>query len=169
MSDFTKIGEIINTHGVRGEMKVYPSTPYPESYLDIRSIYFQEKGELVEYEVEKMRVSKNLWLLKVVGVDDMDTVQALKKTQVFLPDEELVPLDEDEFFIHQLMDADVYSSEGELLGKVVDYFETAANGVCEVKGDKGTFLFPTTREVLLEIIPEESKLVIEVLPGMIED
>ena len=168
MTTFTQIGEIINTHGVRGEMRVYPLTPYPEDYLDIRSIYFQENEEFVEIAIEKIRFAKNVWLLKITGFDDMNAAEAEKGRAIFLPDEDLIPLEEDEYFVHQLVGAEVYSSESQHLGKVVEYFETGANGVCEVVGEQGTFLFPTTKEVLLEIIPEDSKLIIQLLPGMID-
>lgn len=166
--ELTQIGRVNNTLGLKGEMKVEPLTSYPEDYLDLKTIFVLE-GEIPrEVKIKKLQLTKGKWILALEGVNRIEDAEKLKGQGLYLNEEDLVPLDEDEFFVHDLLHAAVYSEKDEYLGEVVDYFETGANGVCEVKNGEDSFLFPTTQEVLQEILKEENKIIIKVLPGLLD-
>ena len=167
-SDLSQIGEIVNTHGVQGELKVLPTTNYPNAYMELKSMFVANNSELRDFEVVRIRNSNKFWLVTLKGIDTMELAEELKGFDLLIPDEYLVPLNQGEFFIYDLLGAEVVSDQGIVLGKIVAYFETAANGVCEVVSPTTKFLFPTTSEVLKEIFPKDKKVIIKPLLGMIE-
>lgn len=166
--DLSQIGKIVNTHGIKGELKVIPLTSHVNAYLNLDTIYLLENDFPKAYSLKHIRKVKNYWLYQLESFTNINQVLHLKGKTVYLEDQLLVPLQEGEFFIHDLIDAKVYNTKKEYLGVITNYFETGANGVCEVSSKKGDFLFPTTQEVLLEIHPEKKIVVIEILEGMLD-
>ena len=160
-----QIGKIFNSHGVKGEMKVAPYTSYPEIFHDLKEIFLIEGGERTAYRLESAREVKDHWLFRLEGVEDLDGAKRLRNVSIYAEEKELKPLAEDEFRVSDLMKNRVFSTDGEYLGVVENYFENGEHGICEVRDENGSFLFPTTKEVLKEIIPEE-KIIIQLLPEL---
>lgn len=162
------IGKINRSHGVRGEVKVSLVTEHPEILTDLDYCYLIYKNNKETFRLEHARRANKFWLFKFKEVNDRNKADALREYSIFIDEKYLAPLEEGEFFIHDLIDASVFSTENEFLGKVTDYFENGEQGICEVKGDKGKFLFPITDEIFKEISPSDKKIIIYLVPGLID-
>lgn len=160
-----QIGEIISTHGIKGELKVLAMTSNPEIFLELDYLILIANNQRRNFSVINSRTFKNYWLIQLEDVNDIKAAQKLKGFGLYLEEEKLSPLAVDEFFIHDLLKARVYSTDNQYLGIISNYFETGAQGVCEVTHEQETFLFPTSHEILKEIIPPD-KVIINLVPGL---
>ena len=162
-----QIGTLFNAHGIKGEVKLSPLSEDTALISNLKEVTIQKKGETTTYNVLRSRPVKTYWLMQLVDINDMDQAKALKGAEVYVDESLLSPLEENEFFIHDLMDATVFSTDGEELGVIHGYFETGAQIILEVKG-KHPFIFPATDEILKEIIAEEKKVIIQIIPGLLD-
>jgi len=170
LEGFIKLGKMMNAHGLRGEIKVKPLTTYPAGYFQLEHFFLYHSSRCEKFKIQKLRLVTGNWFIKMLGIEDRDTAERFKteSSYLYIQESELLPLDEDEFFVHDLINAAVYTKGHIFLGKIIRYFETGANGVCEVEAQKGNFLFPTTLSVLQEIIPEEKKVIIDPISGLLD-
>ena len=161
-----QIGAIVTSHGVKGEVKVMPLTDDPEIFYELEQLtLIQKNGAKKQVSLIDAREVKKYWLLKFDEIKDMTTALTYKGAGIFTGEENIRPLDEDEFYIHDLIDCKVYSTDNQYLGVITNYFDAGSQGVCEVKSDDDSFLFPTSDEILVEIIPSE-KVVINLIPEL---
>lgn len=160
-----QIGTVIKAHGIKGELKVLAQTDDPTIFLELDQLILIVGGKRQEYTLIGARVDRKHWLLKLKEVTDMTAAQQLKGAALYTKEENVRPLAEDEFFIHDLMKAKVYSTSNQFLGTIVNYFEVGTQGVCEVKSENDSFLFPVSQEVLIDVIPSE-KVVINLIPEL---
>lgn len=164
--DSIQIGIIINSHGVKGEVKVIPTTDDPELFLRLAEVIVKGENHEQVFSMAGVREVKNHWLILFDEVRDIEGAKGLKNCGIFVPSGWVRPLEEDEFFIHDLMDSKVYSTEDEYLGIITGYFDAGPQGICEVTGDD-VFLFPTSAEILREVIPPD-KVIIHLVPNLRE-
>lgn len=168
LNNIRQVGRIFNSHGVKGEVKVAPYTSYPEIFENLDQVTLIRRSTKEIYTVLKARPVKDHWLFLLEGIDDMDKAKSMKDFDIYVSEEEILPLEEDEFLISDLMDAKVYSTDNEYLGTIFNYFDNGEHGICEVKKDNDKiFLFPTSKEVLINI-EANTKVIINVLPEMLE-
>ncbi len=160
-----QIGEIVNSHGIKGEVKVAPLTENPEIFEVLKELILILNNKREIYHVLRVREVKRFWLIKFDEVPDMNAAKLLKSHGIYIEQDKVRPLDEDEFFIHDLLHSKVYSTDNQYLGIITNYFEAGPQGVCEVSNGGESFLFPTTREVLKEIVAPDS-VIINLLPGL---
>lgn len=144
-----------------------PITEDDDLFLEQEHLIIDDGNRQQQFSVLRSRPVKHYWLIQFDEVRDMDAAKSLKGAGVCVADSQLRPLDDDEFFIHDLIGAKVYSTKEQYLGVVTDFFEAGSQGVCEVTDDSGSFLFPASQEVLKEIDPGR-KVVINLLPGLVE-
>jgi len=162
-----QIGEIINSHGNKGELKIVPMTADEEIFLRSQSFILLVNDQRQSVNIVNARLAKNHWILQFAEIEDIESAKKLKKIGVYAYEDQLHPLAEDEFFIDDLLNAKVYSTENEFLGTITNYFDAGPQVVCEVTDDDESFLFPATQEVLKTIVPAE-KVIIQLIPGLRE-
>ena len=162
-----QVGVIINSHGIKGEVKINPLTADEEIFQHSESFILMVEDQQQTVEVIRARPVKNYWIVQLAGVNDIDSAKKLKNVGIFADEGQLRPLADDEFYIDHLLNAKVYSTENEYLGTITNYFETGPQGVFEVTNGDESFLFPTTKEVLKTVIPAE-KVVVHLIPGLRE-
>ncbi len=162
---FLVIGEILKPHGVHGEVRVLPHTDSPERFTWLEAVYVGKQVPQ-RFVVENVRFHKNLVLIKFVDYDNRDMVEALRGAWLQVPESEAVPLEEDEYFLFQLIGLAVYSVDGEHLGALAEVIETGANNVFVVRGSSGELLVPDTAEVVAAIDFENGRMTINLLPGL---
>lgn len=165
LTGIIQIGTVVNSHGNKGELKVFPLTDEPEIFYELDRLIIIQEGRRKDLNLVRARESRNGWLLEFSEITDMDGALQHKGAGIFTEEENLRPLDEDEFFIHDLIHAKVYSTDNQFLGTIVNYFEAGPQGVCEVASETDSFLFPTSNEVLVSLIPGE-KVVINLIPDL---
>lgn len=169
MDNLLKVGIISNTHGIRGEIKVYPTTDDPKRYLDLEEVILDTGKEKKKMEIEKVRFYKNMVILKFKGIDDINEVLPYRQKNLYVTREQAVPLKENEYFIADLIGLAVVSDEGEELGEVTDVIQSAANDIYVIK-KKGMpeLLVPAIKDCIKKVDVEAGSMEIHLLPGLRE-
>ena len=168
MEDLLKVGVITTTHGVRGEVKVYPTTDEPERFLELDYVLLDTGRELRKLEIKNVKFFKNLVILKFKGVDNINDIEKYKGRDLWIPREEGQELEEDEYYIADLLGMSVVLEDGQEFGTLKDVMETGANDVYVVEDDKGEeILLPAIRECILDVDVEKNVMTIHLMKGLI--
>ena len=158
--EFVQAGEIVTTHGVRGEVKVLPWLDCPEYLLDFERVRIDGK----DYAVESCRVQKTCNLMKLQGIDTVEAAQAMrgKTVEIYRCD-----VDEDVIFAAELYDMEVYA-QGEMIGKITDVLDYPGNSVYVVKGEH-EYMIPAVKQFILSTDMEGNRMEVSLLEGMRTD
>lgn len=172
MEQFFHVGTITSPHGVRGDLKVYPTTDDPERFLDLEKVILRKKaggsGEETR-KVSNVRFLKNMVILHLEGIPDRNTAELYRQCELYVPREEAVPLDEDEYYIADLIGMEVYREEGRL-GTLRDVMQTGANDVYVVDSPEyGEVLIPAIKACIINVDPAEGRMDVHLLPGLIDE
>jgi 16S rRNA processing protein RimM len=159
------VGKIVAPWGVRGEVKMTIQTGFPERFKRLKKVYLGENA--TSSALEGSRLHKGHALLKLVGCDDRDAAEKLRGQLVQIPIEEAMPLGEDEYYVYQIVGLDVWTTEGEHLGRVSEVLFTKANEVYVVQGEKGEVLIPAVEDVVLEVDLVSGRLIVELMEGLL--
>ncbi len=151
MEEMLRVGVITTTHGVRGEVKVYPTTDDAERFLELEEIWLDTGKERLPLKIQNVKFFKNMVILKFEGYDDINAVQAWRQKDLLVTREQAVELQEDEYFIGDLIGLHVEDEEGNALGVLRDVLETGANDVYLVSrpGEKDLML-PAIKDCIRE-------------------
>ena len=163
------IGKIVNTHGVKGELKIMPTTDDPKRFSSLKEVYVEHKG-LKTYAIESVRYHKQFVLLKLKGIDNMTDGELFKGGLIKIERKDSLPLKEDEYYISDLFDLEVYTEEGRHLGKIKDVIYTGSNDVYVVERIDGNtdLLLPAIKQVVKSGQIEEKKTIVQLVEGLEE-
>lgn len=162
MVDLIEVGQIVNTHGIRGEVKINPWTDDMEELLELDVFYLSGGKEL---HVTDSRIHKNCLIVRFREISDMNEAERYKGTTVYT---EKVPLPEGRYYIADLIGMEVFE-EGKLLGKIQDVFQTGANDVYDIKTTDGkSILIPVIPDVVLEVNVEEKRMDVKLPAGLLD-
>ena len=162
-----EVGQIVNTFGIKGEVKVTPFTDDINRFDDLKKVYVKTRKESKLYKVESVRYHKNMVLLKFEGINNPEDAELLKNSFLEIDREDAIPLEEGQYFIVDLIGLDVYTDEGNFLGKVDDIYNTGANDIYVVKDELGKqILLPGIKEVIKEVKLED-RIIVHLIPGLI--
>ncbi len=159
------VARVLTPHGLRGEMRVQPLTEEVSHFAPGRRLWAGE----ATYEVEASRPQKGLVLLRLIDVTTVEAAKKLRGCLLSLPESELAPLPEGEYYTYQLVDMDVYDEKGEHLGKVVGVLPTGSNDVYVVEGPLGELLLPAVDDVIMEVDVVGGKMVVSLMEGMLPE
>ena len=161
------IGRIANTHGVKGEIKVYPTTDDPSRFELLETATVRgAKGEK-SFRIENVRYQKQMVILKLAGIDDMTAAEGLKGSDIIIPDELALPLGEDEWYARDLYDMDVFLEDGGRLGVLSDIIFTGANDVYVVKTAAGKeLLLPAIKQCVLSVDVPGRAMTVRLMEGL---
>lgn len=164
---YFEIGQIVNTFGIKGMVKVNPFTDDISQFENMETILVDKKGSFLEMQIEEVKYSKNQILLKLKGIETVEEAQKYRNCYLKLPREKAKKLPENTYFIADLIGLEVYSDEGHLLGKVDDIYNTGASDIYVIKDDTGKqILLPAIKEVIKQVNLEQEKIVVHLLKGM---
>ena len=167
MKDIFEIGQIVNTRGLRGEVKVNSFSEDAHRFEKVSSIYVKEKAGLKEYKIEKVSYSKNQVILKLEGINKIDQAEMLRNYYVYVKRTDLGDLPKDTYYIADLIGLDVYEENGNLLGKVDDIFSTKSNDVYVVRMENGELKYlPSIPDVLKDIDLTNKKIIVNLIKGL---
>lgn len=168
MNDFLEIGQIVNSYGIKGFLKVVPFTDDITRFDDLDSIYIEKNKKLEKKVIEEVKYHKNLVLLKIRGIDDINDTEQYKNCILKIDRADAIELPEDTYFITDLIGIEVYTEENELLGNITDIFPTGSNDVYVVKDELGKqILLPAIGEVIKDVNIENKKIIVRLIPGLI--
>lgn len=167
MQKFLRVGVISSTHGVRGEVKVFPTTDDIERFKDLKHVILDTGKEMKELEVTGVKFFKQFAILKFKGIDDINDIEKYKGKDLLVTRDNAVDLEEGEFFICDLIDCVAVNEENEVLGTLTEVLQTGANDVFVIKKEDGKeLLVPYIDECILDINIEEKKITVHVLEGL---
>ncbi len=167
MQEYFEVGQIVNTFGIKGQLKVKPFTDDMERFEELKTVYICKKNEMKKVEIEDVKYNKQCVLLKVKGIEDLTQAEKYKGLFLKIDRKDAKKLPKDTYFIADILGLEVYTDEGELLGKVDDIFPTGANDVYVVKDELGKqILLPSIPEVLKEIDLEKGKVIVHLIEGL---
>lgn len=168
MEDLLKVGVITTTHGVRGEVKVFPTTDGPERFLDLAYVLLDTGRELKKLDIKNVKFFKNLAILKFDGVDNINDIEKYKGRELWIPREDGQELEEDEYYIADLLGMKVVLEDGTEFGTLKDVMETGANDVYVIDSrDHGEVLLPAIRECILDVDIEQNLMTVHLMKGLI--
>ena len=169
MEDFLQVGVITATHGIRGEVKVFPTTDDPERFLDLETVYLDTGREKKLLTISSVKFFKQFVILKFKEFDNINDVEPFRKKSLLVTREQAVPLEEDEYFIADLIGLRVITDEDKVLGELTDVLETGANDVYQVTDENGKeILLPAINDCILSVDLEKGEMKVHILEGLLD-
>lgn len=168
MQEYLEVGQIVNTNGLKGLLKINPFTDDITRFERLKTILVEHKKELLEFEIESVRYQKKQVLLKLKGIDTIEEAEKYREDYLKINRNKEEKLPEDTYYIVDLIGLDVYTENGELLGKLDDIFSTGSNDVYVVKNSEGKqILLPAISDVIKNIDLEQKKIVVNLIEGLL--
>ena len=168
MQDKFQVGAIASVHGIKGEVKVFPTTDEPTKFKKLKSVILKTEKEEREIALQSVRFFKNMVIVKFQGIESPEDAQKYRGATLWIAREQAVPLRENEYYRADLIGLTVVTEDGEELGILTDVLETGANDVYEVTlSDKKTALFPAIRECIKEEDVEKGYIKVHVMEGLL--
>jgi 16S rRNA processing protein RimM len=167
-NDFLTVGRIVNTHGVRGEIRVIPETSDISRFDYLLNAWIDTGGGMKEYRVTGVRYHKGFVLLKLRGIDDMTEAEKLKGHDLMVERRYARKLEEDEFFIADLIGISVYEGE-RLLGELTEVMETGSNDVYVVRSSDGEILIPALKSVVQSVDLVGKRMSVTLPEGLLDE
>ena len=166
--EYFEIGQIVNTFGIKGMLKVNPFTDDMMRFEELEDLYIQYKGNLKKVKIEQVRYQKNQVLLKLEGINSIEEAENYRNCYLKIHRKDARNLEEDMYFIADLIGLEVYTNQNELLGKLDDVFSTGSNDVYVVKDQNGKqILLPAIKEVIKQIDLKNKKITVELINGLL--
>lgn len=164
-----QVGIITSTHGIAGEVKVYPTTDDPKRFRRLKEVILDTGKENLTLEIENVKFFKQLVILKFKGFDSINDIRRYTKCSLYVPRENAVRLRKDEYFIADLIGLEVRDEDGTPIGTLNDVMETGANDVYVIAlNDERELLLPAIRECVLDVQPEAGFIRIHILDGLLD-
>lgn len=169
MEDLLQVGVITSTHGVRGEVKVFPTTDDPARFKKLKNVILDTGKEKIDFEIAGVKFFKNMVIVKFKGIDNINDVEKYRKKSLYVTRENAVKLKKNEYFIADLIGLKAESDEGEDLGILSDVLQTGANDVYVLSAEgREDILVPAIKECVREVNLKNGTILIHLLPGLRE-
>lgn len=163
-----EVGQIVNTFGIKGFVKIYPYVDDIQRFDDLKKVYIKMKKQETELEIEEVKYQKNMVLVKFKGVETVEQAELLRNAYVEIDRADSILLEEGQYFIADLLGLEVFLDTGEKLGILDDIFNTGSNDIYVVKNELGKqFLLPYIDEVVKNIDLENGKIIVHLIEGLI--
>lgn len=169
MEELFQVGAVTNTHGLRGEVKVFPTTDDPARYHKLKEVILDTGKQQLTLEIERVRFFKQMAIVKFKGIDTINDVEKYKGAKLYVTRENALELREDEYFVADLVGLRVVTQEGEALGELSSVLQTGANDVYVIRQKNGKdLLIPAIRDCVKKIDPAGGCITVHLLPGLRE-
>ncbi len=167
MIELLQVGAIIKTHGIRGEVKVYPLTDDVNRFKTLKEVVLEPESDNITLEIEGVKFQKNLVILKFKGYDNINDIEIHVKKGIFVTRDNAVELEEDEYFVADLIGLNVVTDDGEEFGVIKDVLHTGANDVYVIDHDDKDVLVPAIKECILDVSIDDNVMKIHLMKGLI--
>lgn len=171
MEDLFQVGAITSTHGLKGEVKVFPTTDDVNRFKKCKELLMDTgKNGFLTLEVESCKFFKQFVILKFKGFDRIEDVEIYKGKNLYVSRQNAIRLKKDEYYVADLVGVTVFDEEEKEIGKLMDVMRTGANDVYVIQMNNGKeLLLPAIKECILQVDVEEGKMVVHILDGLLED
>ena len=168
MEDMLQVGVITQTHGVRGEVKVFPTTDDVNRFKKLKQVILDTGKETMPLEIQSVKFFKQFVILKFKGFDNINDIQKYKRCSLYVTREHAVALEEDEYFIADMIGMEVCTEDGNIFGTLKDVIETGANDVYVIENaEHGEVLVPAIKECIRSVDIEKGQMMIHLMDGLI--
>ena len=168
MQEFLEIGQIVNTFGIKGLVKVKPYTDDINRFDNLKNVYVETNKSKKQYEIEEVKYHKDMVLIKFKGIDKIEDAEMLRNAYLKVDRKDEPELQEGTYYIVDLLGLEVYSDEGNLLGKVDDIFNNGSTDIYVIKDELGKqLLLPAISDVIKQINLKEKKIVVHIINGLL--
>lgn len=169
LPDFVAVGYVEKAHGIKGELKIQPLTDHPSRFGVLRSVQVEMRdGQTRVHEIEGAQVRSRCVILKLAGVDSRDAAAALRGAYINIPREDVLPLEDGDFYYFEVIGFEVATVEGQRLGIIEEVMDLPANAVLKVnEGDK-EYLIPVIPEVIDTVDREGERIIINPISGLLD-
>lgn len=168
MEDMLQVGVIASTHGIRGEVKVFPTTDDVRRFKRLKEVILDTGKEKIAMEIEGVKFFKQFAILKFKGIDNIDDVQKYRQKSLYVTRQNAVRLGRDEYFIADLMGLRVVDENEQEIGVLKEVMETGANDVYVIEmADGRELLLPAIKQCVLQVNVEEGFVRVHVLEGLL--
>ena len=168
MEQLLQVGVISSTHGIRGEVKVFPTTDDVKRFKKLKKVILDTGREHLPLEVESVKFFKQFAIVKFKGIDNINDIEKYKGKSLLVDRENAVKLRKDEYFIADMIGLQVYTEDGEVFGVLKDVLETGANDVYIIDSQKhGEVLVPAIKQCILDVDIEGQKMTIHLMEGLV--
>ncbi len=169
MQDILQVGAVASTHGLAGEVRVFPTTDDPNRFKMLKHVLLDTGNGMKELEITRVKFFKNMVILKFKDHDHIEDVMPYKGRELYVTRENAVKLRENEYFIADLIGMEVYTEDECLLGTLKNVLQTGANDVYEVECRDGRdVLIPAIRQCILNVDVDNAKMTVHLLEGLLE-
>lgn len=162
------IGKITKSQGNKGEVRVLPLTDFPERFEILDKVFLVKTNRKIEKEIESLRFHKGFVIIKFTDINDINSAEEIRDFEIRIPEEEILPLKENEYYINQLIGFEVMTVEGKLLGNVSDILITGGVDVLVVDGEEKEYMIPAALELITEVNEREKRITVKPIPGLLE-
>lgn len=170
MEDLLQVGVITQTHGIRGEVRVFPTTDDVNRFKKLKEVILDTGKEKLTLEIEGVKFFKQFVILKFKGFDNINDIERYKSKSLFVTRANAVRLRRNEYFIADLIDIEVFDENDQPFGVLTDVLETGANDVYVIKMTDGReVLVPAIKECILSVDIEGRKMVVHLLDGLLDE
>ncbi|MBD8068322.1 ribosome maturation factor RimM [Bacillus sp. PS06] len=171
MEKWFNVGKIVNTHGIKGEVRVISKTDFADERYRVGNdlyLFLPEQKEPLHVVVKSHRTHKQFDLLEFEGYSDVNLVERFKNAIIKVPEEQLTDLNDGEYYFHQIIGCTVITDTGDEIGKITEILTPGANDVWVIKGKNGKeILIPYIDDIVKQINIEEKMITIEVMEGLL--
>ncbi|MGN1378166.1 MAG: ribosome maturation factor RimM [Dorea sp.] len=168
MEELLQVGVITSTHGVRGEVKVYPTTDDATRFKQLKHVLLDTGKETLPLEIQGVKFFKQFVILKFKGIDNINDIEKYKRCPILVERCDAVELEEDEYFIADMIGMAVETEDGKEFGTLKDVIETGANDVYVIDSiEHGEVLVPAIKECILNVNIEECRMKIHLMDGLV--
>lgn len=168
MDNYLRIGVITTTHGIKGEVKVFPTTDDINRFDNLKNVYLDTGKDYIPLEIEGVKYFKQLVILKFKGFDSINDIEKYRGKDILIPRDQAIPLKEDEYFIYDLIGSEVYTDDGNKLGILTEVLTSSANDVYVVKTEENKeVLLPSIKECILDVDINNKKIKVHLMDGLI--
>ena len=168
MTKYLEIGQIVNTFGIKGMVKVKPFTDNIERFNNLEKIYIKNKSGQTEYKIQEIKYHKNMVLIKFEGIENPEQADLLRNSYLIVDRETEEPLEAGRYYIVDMIGLDVFTDDNEYLGKLEDIYNTGSNDIYVVKNELGKqVLLPAIEDVIKNIDMDNKKVIVHLIPGLV--
>lgn len=168
MEEYFEIGQIVNTSGLKGILKIKPFTDDIKKFSNLKTIYIKTKSGLTEFKIEQVRYVKNMVMLKVAGIDTVEEAEKYRNLYIKILRDQEEELEEGSYYVVDILGCKVNTDANQELGKIVDVFQTGSNDVYVVKDEQGKqILLPAIKEVIKNVDVKNKIITVHLLEGLV--
>ena len=168
MEEYFDIGQIVNTSGLKGVLKIKPFTDDIKKFSNLKTIYIKTKSGLTEFKIEQVRYVKNMVMLKLAGIDTVEEAEKYRNLYIKVLRDQEEELEEGSYYVVDILGCKVNTDANQELGKIVDVFQTGSNDVYVVKDEQGKqILLPAIKQVIKNVDIKNKIITVHLLEGLV--